>query len=158
MVDLSQELTAEGITVSQLTVDIASNRLRIGVVDLDPGKHEVIQRLFVEVNVFDRPVNEVEPRSDTAITMLAGVRICSSSGDICTSNWKAQDRTTGELATITAGHCVVDVSGTLGGRAIHSGVSATTHRRDGMPLQWGIILADPQALKSSMAKRLWLFL
>lgn len=115
VVDMTQELSAEGIMVSQVAIDIISNQIKIGVVKLDPRKREILQRLFGDVDVIDKPINDVENRSDTATPMRAGVRITNASGGSCTSNWKAQDRTTGEMVSITAGHCVSDVNGTLGG-------------------------------------------
>ncbi len=115
VVDMAQELTAEGIMVSQVAIDIINNRIKIGVVKLDPKKSEILQGLFGDVDIVDKPLNEMENRSDTATPMRAGVRITNASGGSCTSNWKAQDRTTGELVTITAGHCVSDVNGTFGG-------------------------------------------
>ncbi|MGQ7845144.1 hypothetical protein ACUNV4_11755 [Granulosicoccus sp. 3-233] len=115
VVDMSGELTSKGIVVSQVAIDIISNRLKIGVVKLDPNKLETIQQLFGDVDIVDKPLNEVENRSDTATPMRAGVRITNAAGGSCTSNWKAQDRTTGEMVTITAGHCVSDVNGTFGG-------------------------------------------
>lgn len=115
VVDLTQELAADDIIVSQVAIDIINNRLKIGVVKLDPKKREILQGLFGEVDIVDKPINEVENRSDTASPMRAGVRITNASNGSCTSNWKAQDRTTGEYVTITAGHCGPDVDGTLGG-------------------------------------------
>lgn len=115
VVKLSSELAAEGIVISRVGIDIQGNSVDVGVVDLDPEKREIVQRLFGQVNVTDNPINEVELRSDTADPMRAGVRITNAFGGSCTSNWKAQDRTTGELVSITAGHCVSDVNGTFGG-------------------------------------------
>jgi hypothetical protein len=54
-------------------------------------------------------------RSDTADPMRAGVAITTQGG--CTSAWKAQDRSTGDLVMLTAGHCAPGVTGTLGGAA-----------------------------------------
>jgi len=115
VVDKSQELTRSGIVVSQVAIDVINNQLKIGVVKLDPEKRAVLQRLFGEVDVVDKPLNETEHRADTASPMRAGVRITNASGGSCTSNWKAQDRTTGELVMLTAGHCVSDINGTFGG-------------------------------------------
>lgn len=115
VVQLSQEISSEGIVVSKVAIDIENNLIKIGVVDLDPDKREFIQQLFGKVDVIDNPVNDVEHRSDTAVPMRAGVRITNSSGGTCTSNWKARDRTTGEFVTLTAGHCVSDINGTPGG-------------------------------------------
>lgn len=115
VVDSFAELTADGIVVSKVAIDIASNKLKIGVVNLDPKKREALQRLFGEIDVVDKPLNELEHRTDTAVPMRAGVRITNATGGSCTSNWKAQDRTTGEMVSITAGHCAPDINGTLGG-------------------------------------------
>ncbi len=115
VVDLTRELGAKGITVSQVAIDIISNRISIGVVKLDPDKRATLLNLFGDVDVVDKDLNEMENRADTATPMRAGVRITNAAGGSCTSNWKAQDRTTGEMVTITAGHCVSDVNGTLGG-------------------------------------------
>lgn len=115
IVDASSELNEMGIVISQVGIDLPGNRIKVGVVDLDPQKREAMQRLFGQVDVVDKALNVVEHRSDTASPMVAGVRITNDSGGSCTSNWKARDRTTGELVTITAGHCAPDVNGTLGG-------------------------------------------
>jgi len=114
IVKSSQELIAEGIVISKVAIDIANNGLRIGVVDLDPKKQELIVQLFGEVDVFDQPINEVEARSATASPMRAGVRI-TAAGGTCTDNWKARDRSTGTYVMLTAGHCVPGATGTFGG-------------------------------------------
>ena len=112
------ELLAEGIQVSQVAIDIANNNVKVGVADLDPAKRELIVLQFGQVEVFEKAINEVELRSDTADPMRAGVRITNVSGGSCTSNWKARDRDTNDLVMITAGHCGPDVDGTLGGPGV----------------------------------------
>jgi hypothetical protein len=125
--NVSQELLANDVIVSQVAMDIENNTLKLGVVDLDSEKLQLIQRILGPVDVFDKPLNEVENRADTAAPMRAGVRITNSTGGGCTSNWKARDRTTGQFVSVTAGHCGTDVNGTFGGsgEAFFQGTSST---------------------------------
>ena len=115
IVNSTSELTAAGVVVSQVAIDIANNRVKVGIVDLDPEKRQLIERQFGKVDVFENALNEVEHRSDTADIMAAGIRITNSSGGGCTSNWKARDRSTNRMVMITAGHCADSGTGTTGG-------------------------------------------
>ena len=115
IVDALDELRAKGIEVSEVGVTVADNIVRVGVVDLDAKKRAVIISRFGSVDVFEKTLDELDLRSDTADPMRAGVSITNQSNGTCTSNWKARDRDTGDLVMLTAGHCAVDVDGTLGG-------------------------------------------
>jgi len=115
VVESIEKLVANGLEISEVAIDVIDNTIRIGVAELDPRKREAIVRLFGRVEVVDKPLNLPENRSDTASPMRAGVRITNESGGSCTSNWKALDRDTSRLVTLTAGHCASDVDGTLGG-------------------------------------------
>ncbi|MEJ2608969.1 MAG: hypothetical protein P8179_02535 [Candidatus Thiodiazotropha sp.] len=116
IIDTTPKLAADGIQVAQIAVDIKANIVRIGVVNLNSAKREAITSLFGPVDIYEGEIEELDLlRSDTADPMRAGVRITNQSGGFCTSNWKARDRDTGQLVMLTAGHCAVDVDGTLGG-------------------------------------------
>ena len=111
----SPELTANGINISEVSIDIKNNTVSVGVADLNPQLRDAVTSRFGQVEVYEKGFDIPEHRSDTANIMRAGVRITNQSGGSCTSNWKAQDRNTGQLVTVTAGHCGVDVTGTFGG-------------------------------------------
>jgi hypothetical protein len=116
ILNATPKLASNGIQVSQVAVDIKTNIVRVGVVNLDSAKRAAITSLFGPVDIYEGEIEELDLlRSGTADPMRAGVRITNQSGGSCTSNWKAQDRDSGELVMLTAGHCAVDVDGTLGG-------------------------------------------
>ena len=136
ILDAAAKLTAAGIQVSQIAVDVKTNMVRVGVVNLDPAKRKAITTQFGPVDVYEGELAELDLlRSDTADPMRAGVRIDIQGGGSCTSNWKARDRDTGELVMLTAGHCTTSTDGTLGGPGtwINQGVNADfTPRKVGL--------------------------
>lgn len=110
IIEAIPKLVPNGIQISEVSVDISNNTVRVGVVDLDDSKRKAINSQFPGVEVFEQPLALPDARTDTADPMRAGVAITG-----CTSNWKAQDRSTGAFVMLTAGHCGPNVSGTLGG-------------------------------------------
>ncbi len=127
IVDSSLKLVDEGIQISKVAVDVKTNRVTVGVVNLDSGMRDAITARFGEVEVVDGEIEQLDiNRNDTADPMRAGVRITNASGGSCTSNWKARDRDDGTLVMITAGHCSPDTNGTLGGpfQRFNQGVNA----------------------------------
>ncbi|MCU7923223.1 MAG: S1 family peptidase [Candidatus Thiodiazotropha sp. (ex Dulcina madagascariensis)] len=127
ILDVAPKLRIDGIQVSQVAIDIKTNKVRVGVVQLDAAKREAIMSRFGAVDIFEGEIEELDLlRSGTASPMRAGMRITNQSGGSCTSNWKARDRDDGKLVMITAGHCGVDVDGTLGGpgTSVYQGVNS----------------------------------
>lgn len=110
IVEAGPKLVSNGIQVSEVAVDISNNTVRVGVVDLDASKRKALTSQFPGVEVFEEALDIPDNRSDTANPMRAGVAITG-----CTSAWKAQDRSTGDLVMLTAGHCASGATGTLGG-------------------------------------------
>jgi hypothetical protein len=132
ILDAAPKLVADGIQISQIAVDVKSNMVRVGVVNLDAAKSKAIRSRFGPLDIYEGEIEELDLlRSGTANPMRAGVRITNQSGGSCTSNWKARDRTSGELVMLTAGHCAVDVDGTLGGpgTSVYQGVTSSLSPR-----------------------------
>ncbi len=124
--DTMPKLAGKGLQISRLAVDVETNAVQVGVVDLDNAKSAQLERLFGDVEISEVPLELADHRNATASPMRAGVRITMAGGGSCTSAWKAQDRTTGQLVMLTAGHCAPGAgAGTGVGTAIRQGTTST---------------------------------
>ncbi len=131
IVEASPDLKEYGIQITKVEVDIKSNQVSVGVVDLDPTKRDIIASQFGQVDIVEGEIYQLDSRTATADPMRAGVSITNSSGGTCTSNWKARDRSDGKLVMLTAGHCIPNTDGTVGGGAerFNQGVNADSTPR-----------------------------
>ena len=109
IVDASSILRDDDIKISQVAIDIKSNLVKVGVVNLDAVKAQTIISRFGSVDIYEADIEELDVlRSQTSDPLRAGVRITNQNGGSCTSNWKARDRDDGTLVMLTAGHCAAD--------------------------------------------------
>lgn len=109
VLEMFDELLADGISVVGVAIDIPANRVRVRVKELTPQEHDLILRLFssdvVVVERGDQPIPGACTRTACIPPMKGGLRVTSADGGPCTSGVMMSAGFGGNVFATTAGHC-----------------------------------------------------